>query len=102
VIIELRRFVSWCLFIFPVQLIAGRSFSLALCAWLKGFKRSAVMYAWTVISHPECGSLLRRLQVLPISLVIGLVFFTLLIAVKTSSLELCVDYKPISEHVVCA
>jgi hypothetical protein len=91
-------FLGVCLF--PVQLIAERSFSLALCAWLKGQKRSAGLYPWRVISHRESGSLLRQLQVNVFS--DQGFFFTLHVPVKTTSLELYVDYKLICEHVVCA
>ncbi len=84
-----------------MHLIAERTFSVALCAWLKGQKRSDGSYPRRVISDCKSGSLLRRLHVLPIPHVISF-FFPLLIAVKTSSLEVCIYYKPKSEHVVCA
>jgi hypothetical protein len=87
VISELLRFVSWCLFSFPVELIAERAFSLALCGWLKGQKGSPGLYLRRVLSDYKSVSLLRRLHVLPIPHVISF-FFPLLFAVKTSSLEL--------------
>jgi hypothetical protein len=71
VISELRRLVSWCLFNFPVQLIAEGTFSLALCAWLKGQKRSACLNRRRVISDCKSGSLMRRLHVVPIPNVIS-------------------------------
>lgn len=80
-------------FFLPLQLIAERTFSLALCGWLKGQKRSVGLYSRRVISVCKSGWLLRRLHVLPIRHIIRF-FFALLIAVKTSSLELCIYSKP--------
>ncbi len=69
-------------------------------AKLKGQKRSSGLDPRRVIGHCKSVSLLRRLHVLPIPHVITF-FFPLLFVVKTSSLELCIYFKPKSEHVVC-
>jgi hypothetical protein len=80
-------------FFFPLQLIAERTFSHALCGWLKGQNRSAGWYSRRVVSVCKSGWLLRRLHVLPIRHA-NRFFVALLIAVETSSLELCIYSKP--------
>ncbi len=82
VISELRRFVPWCPFFLPLLLIAERTFSLALCGWLKGQKRSAGLCSRRVISVCRSVGLSRRLNVLPIRHVI-IILFPLFIAVMS-------------------
>ncbi len=91
-------FLGVCLF--SVQLISERTFALALCGWLKRQKRSPGLYPRRLITDCKSGSLLKRLHVLPIPKVISF-FFHSVIAVKTSSLQLCIYYKPKSKHIVC-